>query len=86
MSRQERRAREHGKDQGQDVQDNLRTQAENEALAGPGITGADEPTGPDESSTGETQMTNYGAGGAVESRGRQPQHEAAHRPNVPNAG
>ena len=88
MNREERRAQEHGRDQGDQRQDNLLTQAENQAAAA-GLGGAtDTPTDPgtvDHGVAGAKDMANPGTGGAVESDGRLPHHEGMHLPNVPNA-
>ncbi len=85
MNRAGRRAQEHGRDQGDHVQDNLLTEAQNQA--GSTIPPGEEPGpgGLHESEAGDTRMTGAGTGGAVESDGRLPHHEGMHLPNVPNA-
>ena len=88
MNREERRAQEHGRDQGEARQDNLLTQAENQGAAA-GMGGAEDtandPGTVAKGVAGDKDMANPGTGGAVESDGRLPHHEGMHLPNVPNA-
>lgn len=84
MNRAERRAQAHGRNKGDDIQDNLLPQSVNNP--GAATEGADEEPGTvKKGMAGDKDMANPGTGGAVESDGRLPHHEGMHLPNVPNA-
>ena len=72
------------RDRARERQDNLRTEAENQAAATRQPDDVIE-LGPPEATAGESRDTGAGTGGATESDGRPRHNEGAHLGNQPNS-